>query len=317
MLVSPVAYELAKAYTGLDAVIAKVYVDEDSGPWIDIRANEIGIKRKPGKKAVARVEFTGEDGTVIPQGKVLLTLESLEYTLDEETMIMDGTGIGALTASEVGEVYNGPAGAIFRQLVNISGITSIQSGAAEGGVDQESDAALVRRFYDYIQRPPTSGNEAHYEYWAKEVDGVAAAKCKGLWDGRGTVKVLVAGPRNQPVAASVVDEVYEHIETVRPIGPRVTVASYAAKIINVSAVVIIKTSTDIATVRDQFTQALASSFEAMALKDHLIVYNRIGHILLDIPGVVDFTGLTVNGGTANVAIGEDEVPVVGTVEVAQ
>ena len=39
-------------------------------------------------------------------------------------------------------------------------------------------------------------------------------------------------------------------------------------------------------------------------------------MLLDIDGVIDYTSLTVNGGTTNITIGDDQVPVVGTVVIS-
>ena len=48
----------------------------------------------------------------------------------------------------------------------------------------------------------------------------------------------------------------------------------------------------------------------------MLVYNRIAALLQDIPGVQDFSSLTVNGGTANIAIADNQVPVMGTVVIS-
>ena len=44
-----------------------------------------------------------------------------------------------------------------------------------------------------------------------------------------------------------------------------------------------------------------------------MIYVRIGAMLLDIPGVVDFSGLALNGGTTNIVIATGEVAVAGDV----
>ena len=44
-------------------------------------------------------------------------------------------------------------------------------------------------------------------------------------------------------------------------------------------------------------------------------YNRILAMLLSCDGVVDCTSLTVNGGTANLPVSGEQVPVLGTVSV--
>ena len=314
-LISTVAYEIWRVLQSLDAVEPMVFVDETSGHYIDKSANPFGIERKSGAKAKAAVTLRGTDGTRVEKGKVFLASDSRQYTLDNAVHITGGAGVGTLTAIDVGEQYNAPAGVIFRQLVNQSGLDVVESGAATGGADAETDAALVGRFNEFRRRPATSGNASHYLQWALEVDGIGAAKVMPLWAGPGTVKVLVVGAKNQPVDNTIVASCASHIEVKRPIGATVTVESAAGCAINVQAKVIIKPSTDAATVQEALGQALVRYFESMAFYDYLVVYNRVGYILLDIPGVVDFTQLTLNGGTADIAIGADEVPVVGVVGV--
>jgi len=315
-LVSPVAYEMWKAYTALAAVMPMVYIDETSGPYIDMKAGQYGIARKPGARAKAAVAFTGDSGTVVPAGKVFLTADSLQYTLDKAVTIADGVAQGALTAAEIGGAYNVPAGAISRQVNNLAGIASVMSGPAEGGADAESDASLVARYYAYLRRPPTSGNAAHYEFWALEVDGVGAAKVMPLWAGPGTVKVLIVDYHDRPVDPAVAADCAAHIEAERPIGPEVTVVSAAGRPVSATAEVVIKPSTDMATVGAEFREALGAYLEGIAFKEYTVVYNRIGYILLGLPSVVDFAQLLVNGGTADICLGADEVPVMGAVEVS-
>jgi uncharacterized phage protein gp47/JayE len=316
LLVSPVAYEIWKLYKALDAVVPMVYVDETSGIYIDMRAAEYGVTRKAGTKATAAAAFEGMDGTAIAKGKVFMTADSLQYTLDETVTISGGEAAGRLTATEIGEKYNAPAGAIFRQVNNQTGITAVISGAAEGGADAETDKALAERFYAYLKRPPTSGNAAHYEYWAKEVDGIENVKVMPLWAGPGTVKLLVVGPGNQPVDGAAVSKAAAHIEAARPIGADVTVASAAGLPIDVAAALSLKPSTDAAAVQGAFAQALSAYLEGLAFVDYTVVYNRIGHILMGLPGVVDFSALAVNGAAADVIVGPDEVPVVGNIVVS-
>ena len=315
-LISPVAYELWKAFQALDAVIPMFYVDETSGRFIDLSAAAFGIYRKPGIKATAPVLFTGRDGTIIPAGKVFLTVDSLQFTLDAEAVITSGAASGTLTALDVGERFNVDPGAIFRQLVNLPGLETITSAQAEGGADPESDAALVKRYYDFRRNPGTSGNAAHYQQWATEVSGVGDAKVIPLWDGPGTVKVLIVGANNQPLDQTVVDSCIEHIEENRPIGADVTVISAAGQEINVTATVILRADTTPAQVETALAASLSAYLRDIAFDEYLVVYNRIGHILLDINGVIDFTALTVNGETANIVIADDAVPVVGAVEVS-
>lgn len=201
--------------------------------------------------------------------------------------------------------------------------TAIDNDKAEGGTDAETDASLVARYYDFLRNPGTSGNAAHYRQWAREVDGVGDVQVMPLWGGPGTVKVLLVSPNNQPVDNTVVSNCAAHIEKNRPVGPTVTVMSAAGLSIDVSASVVIKSSTTAKAVQSAFETALsaylqkltAEAYAQAAVGDYEVTYNRVGYILLDIDGVVDFTELTVNGGESDIVIAADEVPVPGNVEV--
>lgn len=315
-MISAIAYEIWKTYQSLDAVIPIAFVDETSGEYIDKRCAEYGITRKAGTKAKVTLTFTGTDGIVIPAGKVFLTNDGLQFETDEDAVIMNGMASVMATAAEVGEAYNVDAGTITQQLISLSGLTSvINDSKATGGADPETDEALVKRFYDYLQNPATSGNIAHYKQWALEVDGVGAAKVIPLWNGPGTVKVLIVGNDNGPVDSTIVANCSAHIEENRPIGATVTVESAQGLPINISAVVTIDSTTTVDVVKAAFKTALDAYLKSIAFQKYELVYNRIAYMLLDIAGVVDYTSLTVNGGTSNIIIGADQVPVIGTVEV--
>ncbi len=312
-MISPVAYEIWKAYQSLDTILPIAFVDETSGEYIDKRCAEYGIIRKAGTKAKTTLMFTGTDGTLIPKGKVFLTSDSLQFETEDAVTIVSGTTAVVAIATEIGTDHNVDEGTITRQLISISGLTSITNSAATGGTDPESDAALVKRLYEYLQRPATSGNAAHYRQWALEIDGVGAAKVAPLWNGSGTVKVLVVGNDNGPVDATIISNCTTHIEEKRPIGATVTVVSAEGLSINVAATVTIDSTTTVETVQTAFRNTLNEYLKSIAFTKYTLVYNRIAYMMLDIEGVLDYTSLTINGDISSVAIGEDQVPILGSV----
>lgn len=56
------------------------------------------------------------------------------------------------------------------------------------------------------------------------------------------------------------------------------------------------------------------SYYIEAKKDGAVRFNKVSSILTNIDGVKDFTGLTMNGGTANIELEEDEYPVTGAID---
>lgn len=76
--------------------------------------------------------------------------------------------------------------------------------ATTGGSNDETDTQLRERYNEYISRPVTSGNKYQYISWAKSVPGVGDAKCIPLWNGPGTVKVIIVDTENQIAPAELV-----------------------------------------------------------------------------------------------------------------
>lgn len=308
-LIAPAAYELWKYYTALEGVPDMIFVDENSGSYIDKKAADFGITRKPGAKATAAASFSGTAGTILPAGKVFLTEDGLEYLLDEQvTLSTAGDGTGTLTASAAGAEYNVAAGTVKLQQSPAAGLTSFAVGAASGGVDPETDAQLVERYYDYLRKPATSGNAYQYEQWAKSVSGVGKAKVFPLWNGAGTVKVVICSEGYGTAPAETVSACASYIESVRPIGASVTVESASALSLTVSAAVKATAATTLTAVKAAFEKKLTDYLRSLAFEKAEVVYARVGFLLLDIEGVTDYSELLLNGKAQNVTIGDTQIP---------
>jgi len=99
-----------------------------------------------------------------------------------------------------------------------------------------------------------------------------------------------------------------------PVGARVTVEPAMAVLINVSATLTISAGYNADSVKSAVEDNIAAYIKSLAFtSDNDVRYVRIGQAILDTPGVKDYSNLTVNGGTANVAIGDQEVAVIGSV----
>ncbi|AFM02385.1 putative phage Mu protein gp47-like protein [Desulfitobacterium dehalogenans ATCC 51507] len=315
-LVSPTALAIWKLYDSLNALIPMVYVDETSGVYIDKKAANYGITRKSGTKASAVLHFTGVDGKVVPKGAVFLTGDGLEFVIESAVTLTAGAASTTAIAAEAGEAYNVLSGSITQQIVSISGLTGVTNEAAVGGTDPESDKSLVERLYAYLRKPATSGNVYHYEQWALAVDGVGGVKVAPLWNGPGTVKVLIVNPAKAPVDQEVVTRCADHIDQNRPIGATVTVESASALTINVEATITIESTTTKSAVKEAFANSLNAYLQSIAFEKYELIYNRLAFMLLDIEGVIDYADLTVNGGTSNITIAANEVPVAGMVVIS-
>ena len=312
---SPAALELAQLYIQLDLVMQYGFAQTTYGQYLDYRAGEHGLARKEATKATGQVTITGSSGTVVPAGSLLATGAGVQFeTLAEVTIGETGSITTDVRAVEAGTRGNVPAATITVISVSIAGVTAVtNANPTTGGTDQETDAALLERLLEKVRTPATSGNVAHYLQWAKSVSGVGDAKVFPIWDGNGTVKVVVIDANKEPASAEIVSDVEDYIEEVRPIGATVTVESATALDIDVVATLTLATGAVLADVKTAFEAALVSHLQQIAFKQSYVSYAKVGSLLLDTPGVLDYSDLTLNSGTGNVVIGDTQVAVKGTV----
>ena len=321
-LVSPAAYQLWLVYQLVPWLLLRVFPDETSGELIDAKAADFGLTRTPGVKARVTMQFTALSVTTapsVPAGTTVTTRDGLRFITLEAAVWSGGVGTALAEAEQPGRIYNVDAGAIVMMSRNQSGISYCTNpAAAYGGADEETDAAFLARYKEFLQRPISSGNKNHYISWAKEVSGVANAECVPIWDGPGTVKVIVAGPDKDPVDEIIIEAVAEHIETERPIGADVTVVTVSELAVNVSATVTLVSGATTQEVQAELEASLTEMLAQLPFgQSNLIRYSRVLALLLNCAGVEDYAAFTVNGGTANITADAEQTPVVGTITITE
>lgn len=330
--VSAMAAEISDTYHAMDTLIPAFYLEVGSGPYIDRQAAVVGIYRKPGAKSVCILQVTGKPGALVPAGATFYSTGKLAFAAVSDIIVSEsGTATGQLEAVEIGTAYNIGADEIDATARNFSGVDSYRNEAAAGGVDQETDEALLARYYARMRRTGTSGNMYHYEQWAMETAGVGACRVFAKHTGAGTVKLALAGDDMVPASSEAVESCKAHVEEEMPIGPVLTVEAAGKLNVAVSVKVTVDGSATTGRVKEQLETAVASylrTIAAAAFADHIdcqlerpegrgyqVSLNRIGFLVMSIPGVLDFSALTLNGTSANLQVAADQVPVLTGVSV--
>lgn len=98
-----------------------------------------------------------------------------------------------------------------------------------------------------------------------------------------------------------------------PVGAVVTVASTKGRSISVSAKVNLASGYALQAVNEEFKAILESYRKEKAFSATYISQSVIGALLLATEGVADYSELKLNGGTGNVMLNEEEVPLFGNV----
>ncbi len=315
VLVSGVAYKLFAGYQQMRQMLFAAFPDAAAGEFIDKAAAAVGLERKEAASATVEVVFTGADGTVIPaQTVVYASASGLCFRTAADTTIIGGTATATAQAANGGTEYNVEAGGIDTMYVNVAGVTAVTNlQAAEGGTDKEDDEALWQRYHTKMTLQPTSANPGQYIIWALEVPGVVWAQCIPVWNGAGTVKVIVAGEGRKPVDPDVLQDCIDYLAEKRVIGAEITVVSVAARTIDLSADIELVEGYTLEAVSAQFVQLVNELFDSVPFGSTVTVpYSKILSCLLRCDGVNDYSALQVDGETDAVEITAEQTCSVGT-----
>lgn len=314
----PVALEGELLYNRIDEMLNRAFVSTAEGEDLDKKVAEIGVERKEAARSKGTVTITGEVGAVVPF-KSRVASDDIIFTVIEEKTIPIGGNVNILVECDTpGDIGNVPAEAIKRFPTTIAGLSTVtNSEKFTGGYDAETDEELRNRYYEIVSMPPTSGNKYDYVAWAKGVSGVGDAKCIPLWNGNGTVKVIIINSLRQTADEGLIQDVVDRIESRRPVGATVTVESATPLVITVTASVTIQSGYVLANISAEVEKAIDAYLKKISFEQEHVSYAHIGGAILQIDGVIDYENLKINAGTANVNVGTDEVPVLGVVTLSE
>ena len=313
----PLSEQLAEVYVGVEEILKNGFALTATGTYLDTKVAEQGIVRKPATNSIVGVTVTGTPGSKVASGDKVAS-DTLIFTITENATL-DETGTATVSAQcdTPGRIGNVPIGAINRFPVTLSGLVSVMNEtAAEDGFDAETDDELRERYFEKVSLPATSGSKYHYIMWAKEISGVGDAKCLPLWNGNGTVKVIIINSDKGAASEELITEVENHIEENRPIGAEVTVESAAPLVLDIDVSLVLANGVDIETARTKISESITRYLQKNAFTGTYISYAQIGGCILCCAEINDYSDLTLNGGIDNIDIGETEVPVLGVVSIA-
>ena len=302
-MVAPIVEELAKAYINMSDILSLGFIEDNFDTYLDKRVSEFGVYRKEGVKSTGEIKVEGKEGATITNG-TLIKANGLYFTvLNDIELPIDN--ILYLEANEVGYKYNLLANTEFELVEKNDKITKLVNEAEfTNGVDVETDEDLRKRFIKLVNNPSTSGNKAHYEEWALEVNGVGRAIVYPLWNGNGTVKVMIVGNDNKPVTEEIIEACELHISENMPIGCQLTVTTPTNLNIVINASIELKEGYELEEIQEEFENKLNEHLKTVTTE---LTYSKIYGLLANIQGIEDVSSLTVNDNNINISIAEDKI----------
>ena len=312
-MVSPLSEELAKAYINMSDILSLGFIEDTFDTYLDKRVSEFGVYRKQGSKAIGEIKVEGKEGAIITNGTLIKANDLYFTVLNDIELPTDN--ILYVEANEVGYKYNLLANTEFELVEKNDKVTSlINETDFKNGIDIESDEDLRKRFIKVVNNPSTSGNKAHYEEWALEVNGVSRAIVYPLWNGNGTVKVMVVGNDNKPVLEDVRKNVEDHITENMPIGCQLTVTTPTNLDATIVATIELKEGYEIEEVKQEFKAKINEYLKSVTNE---FTYSKVYGLLANIIGIEDIGTLTINGGNSNITISEDKIINISEINISE
>lgn len=200
------------------------------------------------------------------------------------------------------------------------------------GEDEATDEEINEIYQNFVDNSSSDGNVAQYRLWCNEYDGIGNFKIFPRWNGVNTVKVSILDTENGVATSQLISEFQDYLDPptgeiddsdvedpaypqgrgmgngAAPIGAIVTVTTATPKTINVGADVTLKAGyTDVTTLTD----AVNNYLSGLSYERSSVSYLGIGAVLYSVEGVDTISNLTLNNGTEDILIGEEEIPVLG------
>jgi uncharacterized phage protein gp47/JayE len=200
----------------------QIFFDTAEGAYLERIAHNFGIDRVQASASSGNITAVGDDDTVIPEGTEWTRGDGVAYTTLADATISSGTATVQVRALIPSSASNALESSILSLSTPISGVSqnaTVASGGLSGGADAETDEALRERLRLRLSTPPRGGGEGDYVAWALEVAGVTRAWQFPNMYGIGTVGIAFVRDNDDDIIPSdgEVDDVQEHIDSVRPV----------------------------------------------------------------------------------------------------
>lgn len=309
---APAAVELASMYFAFDCMLAETFGDTASREYLIRLCADRGITPEDATQAVLEL-YTDVEVAV---GK--------RFTGGEHTYIV--TAPGQVTCEQTGAAGNEYTGDAL-PVEYISGLTVAKiTRVLIYGEDEESTESLRKRYFESFEERAFSGNVRDYRNKTLAIAGVGAVKVVRTWNGPGSVKLVILDSVFGKATETLIESVQEEFDPggdgmgdgLAPIGHVVTVATVEEVEIQIATTITFDNGYALNDCQSPIEAALGEYLLSLRKdwenQSRLIV--RIASIdaaIMNIKGVLDVTGTTINGAGQNMELTEYQLPVMGEV----
>ena len=334
------AYEFEGLYLDLAKVQENSNVQTAVGYDLDLDVLLRGLTRIPATATVRQGTFLDDNGDpmTIPTGSRFKTING-----EDSVVFVSGdlisAGVYKLTCETAGIIGNSYSGPIL-PITAINNLASATIGTIiTVGAEEETDSALRARFNLSLSVQPGQGNRASYQQRILQIPGVGALQMYCQIFDNNSVYIVLLDDTYQPATQDLLDEAKAIIDPVSgqgvgfaPFGSSVFFYSPSTQDIDVAATITWETGRggpdDVQAVTDAIDAyikgVVVDEWGEYTVSGGTVYYNlsiylaRMTAKILEVDGVVNVTGLTLNGSATDYTQSVSQranavLPVLGTV----
>lgn len=312
--IAATALELNTFYINADMVNDQSFIETASRTFLYKLSEQMGIDTSHygSTKGTFKALFDQE----IPIGS-RWNLGLYNYTVIEQLDKVEPYFAYELECETKGSAPNSVVGTLTPiDDINLNLTYSELVSAIQQGREELTDDEIRKYYTNNINGTIVDGNKAQYEQWCALFDGIGNYKVFPLWNGNNTVKCSILNEINGVASEELIKDFQDYLDPgsagmgdgVAPIGAIVTVTTATEHPINISATIYMKEGY---VNNGELDETIAQYYIDRSYKSDYVSYSQIIMVILSDPGVENVTNVLLNGGTQDIKLEAEEIPVVG------
>lgn len=315
---APAAAELVQMYIEADVILNEAFADTASREYLIKRAAERGVVPKAASYAVVKGIFNMN----VPVGS-RFSLGSLNYKVTEK-IAESQFKLECETAGTEGNRN-------FGTLIPINYIDGLSYAEVTEilipGEDEEETEQLRARYFATLDSQAFGGNITDYKEKVNELQGVGGVKVYPVWNGGGTVKLIVINSEYNKPSEELISDIQTRIDPVQnrgngagiaPIGHIVTVEGVGVQTVDIETNISYNPGWIWDDLKDYVEKTIDEYFKELSKNwaDSANLIVRISQLetrFLNVAGVLDISNTKINGLEQNLVLDKDCIPVRGDV----
>ena len=269
---APAAMVSAQQSLSLANIIRETYIKTAQGEFLDYRAVEHGTNRYAATFTEVKAKFNDDDGNPVNVNVGDRFASIAESPIFYTVIKANGDDTAEMQAEESGTSANSYLGQILPVTPNDNLAWAEIIEITIPARDEENDEHLRARLLNTNSWVAYGGNVADYLDMTSKISDVGATQVYPVWNGAGTVKLVILNNDLMPASQTLIKKVKEEIDPednetqgygLAPIDHQVTVVAPETFEVNITMNVTIAENANIDTIRTNIKASLEELFKSL------------------------------------------------------